>query len=45
MIKARELKATLALYIKIGHPRSSGGFDFSNASSRVSNISSSTNAK
>jgi len=36
--KAKELKTTLALYIKIGHPRSSGGLDFSNASSKVSNI-------
>jgi hypothetical protein len=33
IIKAKELKRTLALYIRIGHPRSSGGLDFSNASS------------
>jgi hypothetical protein len=37
-IKAKELETTLELYIKIGHPRSSGGLDFSNASSKVSNI-------
>jgi len=43
-IKAKELETTLELYIKIGHPRSSGGLDFSNASSKVSNIFLNTNA-
>jgi len=44
-VKAMELRTTKPLYNRIGHPRSSGGLDFSNESSRVSNIFLNTNAR